>query len=92
MNNPLYLKSGILVDHKTLEFSDGNFSVEKGTDGKVRPANSIPPDAEILDCKGKYITRSFVNSHQHIYSALAVGMPAPIKQPANFYEILKYIW
>ncbi len=92
MNNDLYLKNGTFIDHKTLEFSGGNFIVEKGADGKVIPVNSIPPDVEILDCKGKYITKSFVNSHHHIYSALAVGMPAPAKQPANFLEILKYIW
>ncbi len=81
MSSPLYLKNGIFIDHITLEFSSGNFVVGKGAYGEVRPADSIPPGSEILDCKGKYITRSFVNSHHHIYSALAVGMPAPAKQP-----------
>jgi len=92
MSSPLYLKNGILIDQTTLEFTNGDFIVEKGPEGNVRPADSIPPGSEILDCKGKYVTRSFVNSHHHIYSALAVGMPAPFIQPQNFYEILENIW
>ncbi|MCK4888973.1 MAG: amidohydrolase family protein, partial [Candidatus Aminicenantes bacterium] len=92
MTKPLYLKNGIFIDHKTLEFSGGNFRIGKGSDGKVELVDSIPEDSEILDCTGKFITRSFVNSHHHIYSALAIGMPAPVKQPADFHEILKYIW
>lgn len=92
MINALYLKNGIFIDHRTFEFSYGNFIVEKGSEGKIKQTDFIPPDGEILDCEGKYIIRSFVNSHHHIYSALAVGMPAPEKQPANFLEILKYIW
>ncbi|MCK5004462.1 MAG: amidohydrolase family protein [Candidatus Aminicenantes bacterium] len=92
MTKPLFLSNGIFIDHKTLEFSEGNFRVGKGADGKVEQVDSIPENSEILDCTGKFITRSFINSHHHIYSALALGMPAPAKQPANFHEILKYIW
>lgn len=92
MTEPLFLKNGIFIDHKTLKFSEGNFSVGKGADGKVEQVDSIPENAESLDCKGKFITRSFINSHHHIYSALALGMPAPAKQPKDFHEILKYIW
>jgi cytosine/adenosine deaminase-related metal-dependent hydrolase len=92
MTKPLYLKNGIFIDHKTLEFSGGNFRIGKGSEGKVEPVDSIPEDSEILDCTGKFITRSFINSHHHIYSALAVGMPPPEQSPSNFHEILKYIW
>ncbi|MEN8221755.1 MAG: amidohydrolase family protein [Acidobacteriota bacterium] len=92
MNTLLYLKNGTFIDYRTLEFSSGDFCVGKGDGGKIKPVTSIPAGSEVLDCKGKYITRSFVNSHHHIYSALAVGMPAPAIQPQNFHEILKYIW
>jgi cytosine/adenosine deaminase-related metal-dependent hydrolase len=47
---------------------------------------------QVIDCEGKYVTKSFGNAHHHIYSALARGMPPPKSQPENFYEILKYIW
>ena len=47
---------------------------------------------KIIDCTGKYITKSFANGHHHVYSALARGMPAPKKSPGNFLEILKYVW
>ncbi len=33
-----------------------------------------------------------VNGHTHLYSALAVGMPAPPRQPKNFLEILQLVW
>ncbi len=92
MTKPLYLKNGIFIDHSTLEFSKGNFRVEKGVGGKVDQVDNIPENSETLDCTEKFITRSFINAHHHIYSALAVGMPAPVKQPKNFHEILKYIW
>ncbi|MCP4209172.1 MAG: amidohydrolase family protein, partial [Shimia sp.] len=37
-------------------------------------------------------TKSFGCGHHHIYSTLARGMPAPPKIPANFTEILQYVW
>lgn len=92
MNNPLYLRNGTYINNETLNFYEGNLRIGKGPDGKVEHVNSIPENSETLDCTGKYITKSFVNSHHHIYSALAVGMPAPKSQPGNFHEILKYIW
>lgn len=33
-----------------------------------------------------------VCGHHHLYSALARGMPAPPKQPANFIDILEQVW
>ena len=33
-----------------------------------------------------------VCAHTHLYSALARGMPAPPRQPANFREILELVW
>ncbi|MCD4789226.1 MAG: amidohydrolase family protein [Bacteroidales bacterium] len=91
----LYLKNGTYIDWKTFEFIFANIKVEDGLDGKIEilPENySIPKNEEIIDCSGKYITKSFANGHHHAYSALARGMPAPKKKPQNFYEILKYIW
>ena len=37
-------------------------------------------------------THGLVCAHHHLYSSLARGMPAPIKTPESFLEILKSIW
>jgi cytosine/adenosine deaminase-related metal-dependent hydrolase len=37
-------------------------------------------------------TPGLVCSHHHLYSALARGMPAPPRTPANFAEVLEQIW
>ncbi len=88
----LYLKNATYIEPFTLEIKTGNLKVEKGIDGKITFVEKIPENAEVLDVTGKFVTRSFVIGHHHIYSALAVGMPAPIKIPTNFYEILEYVW
>ena len=91
----IYLKNGTYIDWKTFGFIQGNIKVEDGLNGKTEiiPEDySIPENAEVIDCSGKYITKSFANGHHHAYSALARGMPAPKRSPKNFLEILKYIW
>jgi cytosine/adenosine deaminase-related metal-dependent hydrolase len=37
-------------------------------------------------------TPGLVCAHHHLYSALARGMPAPLRQPKNFLDILELIW
>jgi cytosine/adenosine deaminase-related metal-dependent hydrolase len=37
-------------------------------------------------------TPGLVCAHHHLYSALARGMPAPLRQPRNFLDILELIW
>lgn len=50
------------------------------------------PHDETVDCDGAVLMPGLVNGHTHLYSALAVGMPAPPKTPTNFHEILRYVW
>ena len=38
------------------------------------------------------VTSGMVCSHHHLYSALARGMPAPLRQPTRFLEILEQVW
>jgi len=47
---------------------------------------------QILDMEGKTVLPGMINAHTHLYSALAMGMPAPQNSPGNFVEILKEIW
>ena len=93
----LILKNTNFINWETLQFLNTNIKVEEGTNGGVvlfKNDNEvqISPDDEIIDCKGKLVTKSFAIGHHHAYSALARGMPAPENNPTNFLEILKYIW
>jgi putative selenium metabolism protein SsnA len=47
---------------------------------------------EVIDLGGKLVLPGMVCAHTHLYSALARGMPAPPRRPANFPEILELIW
>ncbi len=89
------LKNTRFLNWETLKFTDTDLLVEEGLEGKIHfitKGAPVPKDAEILDCQGLIVTKSFVVGHHHVYSALARGMGAPKKNPENFVEILQYIW
>lgn len=88
----IFLKNGTYIHPETLEFTKTGIVVTKGNSGTIQFTNTAPENAKIIDCTGQYITKSFVIGHHHAYSALATGMPAPKKAPANFKEILEQIW
>lgn len=90
----LLLKNARFIHWKTLEISTENILVEAGEGGRIRFLDIIPENNayQIIDCTGKFVTKSFAVGHHHAYSAMAKGMPAPAKNPQNFYEILQYIW
>ncbi len=91
----LLLKNAIYIDWQSLDFSETDILVEEGINGSIQfvKADHSPDDnIKIIDCSGKFVTKSFAVGHHHVYSALARGMPAPKKNPENFPEILKYIW
>ncbi len=93
----ILLKNATYIDWKTLEFIKTDIKVEQGVEGKIsfQSDNELPvndKDCKIIDCTGKYVTKSFAVGHHHVYSALARGMGAPKKYPSNFLEILEYIW
>lgn len=91
----ILLKNATYIDWKSLEFTEADILVEEGPVGKINlfyPGEADAPRAEVIDCYGKIVSKSFINGHHHVYSALARGMPAPPQAPTNFTEILKYIW
>jgi len=101
----ILLKNGTYIDWQTLEFRQTDILVESGARGGLRFSASLTPgpspggrgehDGSVIhtiDCTGKFITKSFANGHHHVYSALARGMKTPKKNPANFQEILQYVW
>jgi len=90
----ILLKNGTFIDWQTLEFKQSDILVEEGTNVKLLfdVKNVNTQNAIIIDCSGKFITKSFACGHHHVYSALARGMGAPKKNPENFLEILQYVW
>ena len=94
----LYLKDATFIDWQGLEIRNTCIAVEEGPEGGISLVTAVPPQERlapvdrIIDCAGKLVTRSFACGHHHIYSALARGMPAPKAAPANFKEVLRYIW
>lgn len=88
----ILLKNGTFIDWQTLEFKQTDILVEEGPEGKLHFGFENTGNAKIIDCSGKFITKSFACGHHHVYSALARGMGAPKKNPENFLEILQYVW
>ena len=91
----IILKNTTYINWETLEFSKTNILVEEGENKKITFLDiigEIESDITVIDCKGKFVTKSFALGHHHVYSALSRGMPAPQKSPSNFNEVLEYIW
>lgn len=90
----LYLKDATYINWETLEFKKTSIKVHEGPEGKIEFAPQFPTKETdtILDCNGKPVMKSFACGHHHVYSALARGMGAPQKIPANFHEVLQYVW
>ncbi len=94
----LYLKDATFLDWQTLEIRRTDLAVEEDPQKGISYPAAVPspdalgPEDRVLDCSGKIVTKSFGCGHHHIYSTLARGMPAPRKTPANFTEVLQYIW
>ena len=94
----LYLKNAAFIDWESLAIHQTHIAVSEGPDGDISFTDTMPnPDSlvsadRIIDCTGKWVTKSFGCGHHHIYSTLARGMPAPSKIPTNFTEVLQYIW
>jgi len=94
----LYLKDATFLDWQSLALKNTNIAVEEGPENGISFPGTIPSQDNlgeadrVVDCAGKLVTKSFGCGHHHIYSTLARGMPAPRKVPANFTQVLEYIW
>lgn len=81
-NNPL-IQSGCVA-------IDGNRITDYGETSLLKKKY---PDAEYYDAQGKIIMPGMINTHGHIYSALARGMIlADAKPSRNFADILENLW
>lgn len=50
------------------------------------------PDADFIDAKGGVIMPAFINTHEHIYSAMARGLNINGYSPKGFLDILDGLW
>lgn len=93
---PMLLKNALLFDLDPIQVEPGSLLID-GSTISLRIAGTqrvpdLPPDTEVIDCQGAVVMPGLVNGHTHLYSALAVGMPAPPWTPKNFLEILQLVW
>lgn len=60
--------------------------------GSFDALRSDYPQADWVDAHGQIIHPAFINTHHHIYSALARGLSIRGYDPKNFVEILEGLW
>lgn len=68
---------------------DGPVIVKVGTTDDMK---KVYADAEFIDAKGGVIMPAFINTHEHIYSAMARGLSINGYNPKGFLDILDGQW
>src|SRR5215831_8816610 len=87
----IVLRNAVLADLDPPRVEVGSLRID-GDQIVDRGNVSAASGDEVIDCGGAVVLPGMVNGHTHLYSALAVGMPAPPRQPKNFHEILQLVW
>src|SRR4051794_9659106 len=87
----IVLENAILCDIDPVRVEVGGLRIEAG---KIVARGKVDAQSgdEVIDCGGAVVLPGMVNGHTHLYSALAVGMPSPPRNPTNFLEILQLVW
>lgn len=83
------MSNATILEYHPPSVRHGDLSIENG---KIVPAAEPAAGDVRIDCTDKVIIPGLVVGHTHLYSALAVGMPPPKRQPRNFVEILEQVW
>jgi len=60
--------------------------------GLARELRHQFPDEETLDAQGQLVMPGMICAHTHFYGAFARGMALKTEAPANFPQILEYLW
>lgn len=60
--------------------------------GTLEEVKKTYPDAEFIDAKGGVIMPAFINTHEHIYSAMARSLSINGYNPQGFLDILDGMW
>ena len=76
-------------------YENGAVAIEGNVIRKVGETKALKeefPQAEFVDAKGGVIMPAFINTHEHIYSAMARGLSIKGYDPKGFLEILYGQW
>ena len=79
-----FLKMGQYVIDKT--------AIKKVGETSANLERARFPKAEFVDAKGGVIMPAFINTHEHIYSAMARGLSIKGYDPRGFLDILDGMW
>ena len=81
----LVLRNALLVDLDPINVERADLRIEAG---KIVARGKVATGAadDIIDCGGAVVLPGLVNGHTHLYSALAVGMPALRAIPQIFWR------
>jgi putative selenium metabolism protein SsnA len=85
-------QNAILLQLDPPSVTPGDLRVQDGKIVAIGAGLTVAADDETIGCDGAVLMPGLVNGHTHLYSALAAGMPAPPERPANFHDILRYVW
>lgn len=81
MSNPWIMDGAVCVEGKRIKEV-----------GNTKDIILKYPDDDYIDAKGGIIMPGFINTHNHIYSAMARGLAIKGYSPNNFLEILDGLW
>lgn len=92
----------LISNGKLVTFGEANQLIEEGAVlvegdriaavGTTAELTEQYPDEEILDARGRLVMPGVVCAHTHFYGAFARGMSLKTEPPANFPQILEYLW
>jgi len=84
--------NGIITDGFSFLMEDGAVEVENGRIKQIGETDKLRKiNSNFIDLKGRLVLPGLLNSHHHLYSALATGL-APIGPTTSFKLILKNLW
>jgi len=79
--NPYIEDGAVLLDGKVI-----------GKIGTTSEIKELFPQADFIDANGGVIMPAFINTHEHIYSAMARGISINGYNPKGFLDILDGMW
>ena len=86
----------VITRNRDLPFIENGAVLVEGTHilrvGNLEDLKNNPMEAEFVDAKGGLIMPGLINTHNHIYSAMARGLSINGYDPKGFLDILDGLW
>ncbi len=92
MKEKYVIGNGIVTDGFSFLINDGAISIEDGIIKQIGKTNDLKKgNIDYINLEGRLVLPGLLNSHNHLYSALATGL-APRGEMNNFQQILNNLW